>query len=82
MDMKRFMFFNFLGGTLWVWGLGLTGYFLGSLISDIDKYLLPSVVVIVLISTVPPLWHLYKEQKLNIFAKTWLWIKRTVKYEI
>ena len=82
MNMRRFMFFNFLGGTLWIWGLGLTGYFLGSLISDVDKYLLPSVVVIVLISTAPPLWHLYKEHKLSMFAKAWLWVKRMVKYEV
>jgi membrane-associated protein len=42
------------------------GYYLGSLIPDIDKYLLPIVLVIIVISVIPPIWHLYKENK-----KTW-----------
>ena len=80
MDAKRFMIYNFLGGTLWVWGLGLAGYFLGSLIPDVDKYLLPIVTIIVLISIAPPVWHLYKEHKMSMFAKAWLWITRLVRY--
>lgn len=69
MDHKRFTFFNFIGGTLWVWGLGLTGYFLGSLIPDVDKYLLPVVLLIIVISIAPLLLHLYKEHKKTIFEK-------------
>ena len=82
MDMKKFMFFNFLGGTLWVWGVGLLGYFLGSLIPDVDRYLLPIVVVIVAVSVLPPLLHLYKEHRKSIFAKIMLKFGRFIKYKV
>ncbi len=63
MDYKRFMFYNFLGATVWVWGMTFLGYFLGSVIPDVDKYILPIVLAIVVGSVLPPLWHLYQERK-------------------
>lgn len=69
MDHKRFTFFNFLGGTIWVWGLGLLGYFLGNIIPDVDKYLLPIVLVIVVLSVVPAVWHVLKENREGLGEK-------------
>jgi len=66
MDHKRFTFFNFLGGTLWTWGMCWLGYYLGSIIPDVDKYLLPIILLIIILSVLPPIWHMYKENK-----KTW-----------
>jgi membrane-associated protein len=63
MDHKRFTFFNFLGGTIWTWGMTFGGYFLGRIIPDVDKYILPIVALIILISIAPPVYHLYKEKK-------------------
>jgi membrane-associated protein len=63
MDHKKFTFFNAIGGTLWVWGLTWSGYFLGSLIPDVDRYLLPIVGLIIVASVLPPALHLYKENK-------------------
>jgi membrane-associated protein len=63
MDYSRFVFFNFLGGTIWVWGMAFFGYFLGSVIPDADRYILPIVLVIVVLSVLPPLVHLYQERK-------------------
>ncbi|EKE00432.1 MAG: hypothetical protein ACD_22C00024G0003 [uncultured bacterium] len=63
MDHKRFTLFNFIGGTAWVWGMCFAGYFLGTLIPDVDKYILPVVLVIIVVSVAPPAWHLYKENK-------------------
>ena len=63
MDHKRFTFFNFIGGTIWVWGLTWAGYFLGNLITDVDKYLLPIIVGIVLLSVLPPILHIYKQNR-------------------
>lgn len=71
MDHKKFTFFNLIGGTIWVFGLGLAGYFLGNIIppEEIDKYLLPIIGIIVLASVVPPILHLYKENKDEIHLK-------------
>lgn len=77
MDHKRFTFFNLIGGALWVFGLGLTGYFLGSIIPDVDKYLLPIIVVIILASVLPPALHFYKDNKIAISHKLKAILKRT-----
>lgn len=66
MNHKKFTFFNFLGGTIWVWGLCFVGYFLGGLIRDVDKYLLPIVFGIIIISVLPPLTHLIKERRKEV----------------
>lgn len=63
MDHLRFSFFNLIGGTIWVFGIGSAGYFLGSLIPDIDKYLLPIILGIIILSILPPIMHFYKESK-------------------
>lgn len=63
MDHKRFTFFNFLGGTLWTWSMVWGGYFLGTLIPDADKYLLPIIVVIILLSILPPVLHILKDRR-------------------
>ena len=57
MNYKRFVFFNFFGAVLWAIGVTLAGYYLGSLISDIDQYLLPIIGLIVIASMLPVLHH-------------------------
>lgn len=85
MDHKRFTFFNFIGGTLWVWLLTLGGYFLGQVIPDPDKYLLPIIGGIVFFSVAPPLWHVYKDHHKSFKEKVKdkiLAILRFFKYKI
>lgn len=62
-DMKysKFITFNITGGFLWGAGIPLIGYHLGSIIPDVDKYLLPIIAVIIIASITPGLWHLRKE---------------------
>jgi len=55
--------FNIFGGIFWSAGMLLLGYFLGSLIPDIDKYLLPIVGVIIIVSVLPGVIHFIKESK-------------------
>ncbi len=63
MEYKKFLMYNLLGGFIWAVCLPLAGYFLGSLIPDVDKYLLPIIVLIVIASVVPTALHLIKERK-------------------
>lgn len=69
MDHKRFTLFNFIGGTIWTWLMTWAGYYLGSVIPNIDKYLLPIVLVIIIVSVIPPVLHVYKDNKKNIDDK-------------
>lgn len=53
MTYRTFMTFNILGGFLWAVGVTLIGYILGQTIPNIDKYLLPAIAVIVVLSAIP-----------------------------
>ena len=53
MDYKKFLTYNIIGGTIWSVGLSLGGYYLGRSIPNVDKYILPIIVVIVAISLIP-----------------------------
>ncbi|MCL4365716.1 VTT domain-containing protein [Patescibacteria group bacterium] len=57
MDYKRFVSFNLVGGVLWAIGVTSAGYFLGNLIPDVDKYLLPIIGLIIFVSILPVLHH-------------------------
>lgn len=64
-DMRYSTFFryNIVGGLLWGAGVTTLGYVLGSTIKDIDRYLLPMILVIVLLSVAPALIEMRKHRK-------------------
>lgn len=57
MAYKRFLFYNLFGAVLWAIGVPLAGFYLGNLIPDVDKYLLPIVGLIIFASVLPALHH-------------------------
>jgi membrane-associated protein len=63
MDYATFFKFNLLGGLVWTSGLCTLGFVLGKSIPDVDKYLLPITLAIVVISVIPSLLHLLSERK-------------------
>ncbi len=58
MSRKKFMAYNIIGGTLWGAGVTLLGYTLGSRIKNIDKYLLPAMLIATLLTFGPAIWHI------------------------
>lgn len=60
MNYPVFMAYNLLGGLLWGVGLLFLGYFLGNTIPDVDKYLLPIILLIIFLSILPSLIHIWK----------------------
>ena len=55
MSRRTFLAYNIVGAFLWAVGLTMLGYVLGDAIGeDIDKYLLPIIAVIILVSLIPP----------------------------
>lgn len=63
MEYKTFLTYNIVGGFLWGVGVTVAGYFLGRLIPDVDKYLLPIVGLIIVVSVLPTILHIIQEQK-------------------
>jgi membrane-associated protein len=63
MEYKTFLLYNIIGGFLWGVCITLLGYFLGNLIPDVDKYLLPILAVIIVVSVAPTVIHILQERK-------------------
>jgi membrane-associated protein len=53
MNYRKFVTYNVVGGILWGSGVTSAGYVLGESIPDIDRWLLPIIGVIVMVSFVP-----------------------------
>jgi len=53
MRYSTFLRYNIIGGIVWGAGLPLLGYFLGSVIPGIDRYIYPIVAGIIILSFVP-----------------------------
>lgn len=60
MEIKRFNMFNVLGALVWGGGVTLLGYWLGSRIPNVDRYLLPVILLAMAVSFGPTLYHLGK----------------------
>ena len=60
------------GGILWVVGMLAGGFIFGSVIPDVDRYLLPVIGLIIVISVLPTALHIYKEnrQEINGFIRS------------
>jgi membrane-associated protein len=65
MDYRKFVTYNIVGGVLWAIGVTVAGYFLGTRIPDVDKYLLPIIVVIVFISVLPGVLHVLGDEEMR-----------------
>jgi len=65
MHYHTFFFYNLVGGFLWTAGLSLLGYFLGQLVPSIDKYLLPIIALIIIISVLPNIYQILKMKSKN-----------------
>ena len=63
MQYRTFVTFNVLGGLLWAVGVTTLGYVLGESIPDIDKYLLPVIGLIILLSLLPVVYEYRKARR-------------------
>lgn len=65
MRYRRFLSYNALGGFLWGAGVVSLGFFLGSVIPNSDKYVLPISFVIIALSFLPILINLFRSRRAN-----------------
>lgn len=65
MPYKQFMLYNIVGAALWAVGVTLLGYFLGRIIppDQVDKYLLPIILAIIVLSFMPSVIHILRDRK-------------------
>ncbi|MFA5877190.1 MAG: DedA family protein [Candidatus Paceibacterota bacterium] len=63
MNYPTFLKYNVIGGILWGTGLPILGYFLGRLVPHPDRYIIPIVLIIVVISMLPILREVFRKKK-------------------
>jgi len=63
MEYRRFVTFNLVGGVAWGAGMPVLGYTLGSSIPNIDRYLIPMVLLIGAVSFIPVILELRKMRR-------------------
>ncbi|MBV6523030.1 MAG: Protein DedA [Gemmatimonadaceae bacterium] len=63
MDYKVFLTFSILGGTVWIWSMLFTGYFLGQYVPGIDKRIELVIITVIFLSILPGLLAWLKERR-------------------
>jgi membrane-associated protein len=71
MGYRTFTVFNIIGGIIWAAGMTLLGFWLGTKVSNVDKYLLPIIALIIILSVLPGIMHMLKEpeQRRGLIAR-------------
>jgi membrane-associated protein len=66
MNYRRFVTYNVVGGLLWVWGMVLLGYYLGTVIPNIDRNIHYVILVVVALSLLPPVIEILRERRKSL----------------
>ena len=70
MNFTHFQIYNIVGSFFWSIGLTIAGYELGKLIPNVDRYLLPIIILIILASVLPSMLHYLKDSNNRTTLKT------------
>ncbi len=65
MDYKQFVVFDAIGDTVWAASIILLGYFVGSRIPGVQKYVEPILLIIILATLLPTIYHALKDPKIR-----------------
>lgn len=63
MRYTSFFAYSVIGALLWSVGLTLLGYWLGQIVPNIERYIIPGIIIIVLLSVSPGIYHVLKDPK-------------------
>ena len=63
MKYRTFISYNVIGGFLWTWLMLWLGYSFGSLIPNPDRYIIPVVAVIMIVSALPALREIFRKRR-------------------
>ncbi len=63
MSYPRYLTYDIFGGLLWVWGMILTGYFLGRAVPHIDKQIHWVIAAVIVLSLIPVVMQALKARR-------------------
>jgi len=61
MEYKKFLMYNIIGGLIWSFGIIIAGYYLGTTVKNIDKYIAPIIILIIVVSFIPAIIEIFKK---------------------
>ena len=65
MRYRDFIFYNVVGGVVWIWSMLFVGYFLGRYVPGIDKHIEKVIIVVIFLSILPGIIGWIKERRAN-----------------
>lgn len=65
MPLGKFMLYDAIGDTAWAVAVPLAGYFIGSRIPGIENFIEPILLLIVIVSLAPTLYHVARDPKIR-----------------
>ncbi len=79
MRYGKFLAYNLIGGAAWAIGLPLLGWWIGELVPNIDKFLIPVIGLIILLSILPGIVQVLQtpERRRSVWAAIRSFLKRT-----
>ncbi|MDD5721531.1 MAG: VTT domain-containing protein [Candidatus Pacebacteria bacterium] len=63
MKYNSFIFYNIFGAFLWISSMIFSGYFLGNSVNNINQYILPIILFIIVLSLIPIICEFLKKKK-------------------
>ena len=63
MNRTKFFLYDLIGASSWAVIITLLGYWFGTRIPHLDRYILPTILVVMAISFGPMIWHIVKDAK-------------------
>ena len=63
MNFAEFFLFSSIGALLWAVGIPVAGFYLGRVIPDVDKYLLPVILLVIVLSLSPAIIEILKHKE-------------------
>lgn len=62
MNYKKFVFYNFFGGVLWIFSMSFVGFFLGRIIPNVSTHIHLIIAIVIFISLLPGIIEFIKEK--------------------
>lgn len=81
MNYTKFLFYNVSGGIFWIFSITLLGYYLGLKVDNVERLIVPGIVVIVFLSLTPYIKSFITNPELraeifHYIKRVWNWFKK------
>jgi len=63
MHYPTFVFYNVIGGLLWIWSMLLTGYYVVKMVPGLDQHVEKLIIVIIILSITPGIYGWWKSRR-------------------